>query len=255
MIAATTTTTIVFITGAFVSHHIWDDWIAWFTGKGYNCIAPPWPYKDSTAEQLRNRRPNDTGLAGLRMQELQDHYIAIIAKLPEKPIVIGHSLGGLIVQVLVNKDLVAAGVAIHSVPPLGVRLFDSVKKPMGYLTSAKKTHLMSLDEWKKSFTNGMGEKEQEASYNEFVIPESRQVLKDSAKVDFKKPHPPLLFISGTADRMTPESLNYNNYLKYDRSHSVTGYQEFAGKNHFVLKLPSWQEEAEYIIDWLLIANV
>lgn len=265
MIAATTTTTtIVFITGAFVTHHIWDGWINYFTGKGFNCIAPAWPYKDGTAEELRNRRPNDTDLAGLRLQELLDHYSAIIQRLPEKPIVIGHSLGGLLVQLLVNKDLVTAGIAIHSVPPKGVTSFKwsfikSIWKPLGYFTSAKKTHLMSLAEWKYAFTNGMSEQEQKESYEKNVIPESKRVLRDvltkAAKVDFKKPRPPMLFISGSTDNIIPESLNYDNYLKYDRSHSVTGYKEFAGKNHFVPGLPSWHDEAGYIIEWLQIAGV
>src|SRR4051812_46998708 len=97
------TKTIVFVTGAFVTHHCWDEWRAYFESKGYTTIAPPWPFKDAdTAAQLRARQPNDTDLAALTLQEVVDSYANIITALPEKPLVIGHSLGGLMTQILVS---------------------------------------------------------------------------------------------------------------------------------------------------------
>jgi len=256
-------TTIVFITGAFVSHHVWDNWIGYFKDKGFATLSPPWPSKDAPAQELRSRQPNDTALAKLRLSELTDHYIKIIAGLEEKPLVIGHSLGGLITQILVNRELVAAGVAIHSVPPKGIFSFEwsflkSIWKPLGLFSSVKKTHLMSLKEWKYAFTNGMDEVDQVASYNTYCIPESKQVLRDAltdmAKVDFMKTHPPLLFITGTTDHITPNSLVYENYLRYNKNHSVTDHKEFKGKNHFVLGLPTWQDEADYIASWIDIIS-
>jgi pimeloyl-ACP methyl ester carboxylesterase len=255
--------TIVFITGAFVSHKGWDAWKNYYESKGFTCLAPPWPFKDASPQELRNRQPNDKDLAGLRFKELVNHYEGIVSKLPEKPIVVGHSLGGLIVQILVNRELVSAGVAIHTVPPKGVTSFEwsfikSIWKPLGYFTSVKKTHLMSLSEWKFAFTNGMSAEEQADSYEKNTIPESKLVLRDTltaaAKIDFLKTHPPLLFVSGTADNIMPASLNYHNYLRYDRNHSVTDYKEFKGKNHFVLGLPSWHEEADYILHWFEILS-
>jgi len=256
--------TILFITGAFVTHKVWDAWITWFTANGYTCIAPPWPHKNDTAAQLRNRQPNDTDLAGLRLSDLIAHYEAIAAGLPEKPIAIGHSLGGLIAQILVNRDLVNSGVAIHSVPPKGVFSFEwqflkSIWGPLGYLSSTKKTHLMTLKEWQYAFTNDMDPQEQTLSYETYCIPESklvtRDALSDAARVDFNKLHAPLLFITGTNDHITPNSLNYENYIKYNKDHSITDYKEFKGRNHFVLNQPTWQEEAEYILSWLdILAN-
>ncbi|WP_461101782.1 alpha/beta fold hydrolase [Spirosoma koreense] len=98
----------------------WDDWQAYFPSKGYTTMAPAWPFKDGTAAELRTRKPNDTDLANLSLDELVDHCVNIVKGFPEKPIVIGHSLGGLITQIIVNRDLAAAGVAIHSVPPQGL---------------------------------------------------------------------------------------------------------------------------------------
>lgn len=251
--------TIVFITGAFVSHNIWDAWVAHYKTKGYTCLVPAWPYKDASPEDLRNRQPNDKELAALRFEQLLSHYTNLIAALPEKPIVIGHSLGGLIVQLLVNRDLVNAGIAIHSAPPKGVFSFEwslvkSIWKPLGYLTSKHKTYLMNLSQWKEAITNGMQPQEQLATYEKFVVPESKRVLRDTltsaARIDFLKLHPPLLFISGADDVMIPPSVNYQNYLSYDRKHSVTDYKEFKGKNHFSIAQPYWQDEADYILEWL-----
>src|SRR5450432_419175 len=97
--------TIVFITGAFVSNSCWDEWRTYFESKGYATIAPPWPYKDASVEELRSRHPHhDKELARLTLKGLVDHYVNIITALPEKPIVMGHSYGGMLTQIMVNRD-------------------------------------------------------------------------------------------------------------------------------------------------------
>ena len=71
-----------------------------------------------------------------------------------------------------------------------------------------------------------------------------------AKVDYNKPHAPLLFISGSTDNIVPASFNYDNYKKYKDHNSVTDYKEFPGRNHFVLGQRTWKEDADYILDWV-----
>ncbi len=88
-----TTKSVVFITGAFVSHSGWDNWRTYFERKGYNTIAPPWPYKNASAAALRKRQPDDTDLAQLTLSELVNHYANIVQELPEKPILIGRFYG------------------------------------------------------------------------------------------------------------------------------------------------------------------
>ena len=117
---------------------------------------------------------------------------------------------------------------------------------------------MSLKEWSYAFTNGMTAEEQKRSYEENAIPESKLVLRDAlgdaAKVDFNKLHPPLLFITGSTDHIVPNSLNYENYAKYNKDNAITDYKEFTGKNHFVLGLPSWHDEANYILEWFVVLS-
>lgn len=250
--------TIVFITGAFVSNSCWNEWKTYFESNGYNTIAEPWPHKDAPAEVLRNRQP-DAEIASNRLAALTDYYAEIVKKLPGKPILIGHSIGGLIVQLLLQRGLGAAGVAIHSVPPQGIFTFKlSFLKAgwgaLGFFTPVKESFLMSLGQWQYAFTNGMTAEQQKQSYYQFAIPESKLVVRDTitsaAKIDFKKPHAPLLLTSGSDDHTIPASLNYGNYKKYKDSNSVTDYKEFKGRNHFVLGQPTWKEDADYILNWI-----
>jgi pimeloyl-ACP methyl ester carboxylesterase len=249
---------IVFITGAFVSHSCWNDWKFYFESQGYSCIAPPWIHKDAPADVLRSRQP-DAGIASVRLASLLEYYAEQIKALPEKPIAIGHSLGGLLTQLLLQRDLVAAGVAIHSVPPQGViptqfSFYWSTWKSLGFFTSARKSYLMSFKDWQYAFTNGMPLEQQRKAYETFAIPESKLVLRDGlssvAKVDFKKAQAPLLFVAGSTDHCVPSALNRTNFNKYRNNQSVTGFKEFEGRNHFVLGQPTWKEDADYIFNWI-----
>jgi alpha-beta hydrolase superfamily lysophospholipase len=83
------------------------------------------------------------------------------------------------------------------------------------------------------------------------VPESRRVPRESltARVDFRKPHPPLLLIAGSADNIIPASLNKSNYAKYKQSPSVTDFKEFAGRTHFIIGQKNWEEIADYVLAW------
>lgn len=250
--------TIVFITGAFVHHSCWEDWKTYFEKKGYSTLVPAWPHKNAHSETLRNSHPN-AEIAGNRLSTLIDYYANIVQQLPEAPILIGHSIGGLIVQVLLQRGVGASGVAIHSVPPQGIMTFKrSFLKagwgPLGFFTSAKKSFLMSFEQWKYAFTNGMDYEAQKAAYYKYAIPESKLIVRDTitstAKVDFNKARAPLLLTSGTDDHSIPASLNESNFKRYHKNPSVTDYKEFVGRNHFVLGQATWKEDADYIFNWI-----
>ena len=251
---------IVFITGSFVSNSCWDNWRTFFEEKGYTTVAPPWPHKDASVAELRARHPHhDKELALLTLKELKAYYENIIKSLPEKPIVIGHSFGGLLTQLMVNNGLAAAGVAIHSVPPKGVfpYEFSFLKagwKSLGIFTSIEETYMMSFEDWQYAFVNGMPLEAQQAAYDTYTIPESKTVTRDAlgdeAKVDFKKAHAPLLLTAGDTDHIIPAHLNNRNFKAYENGGSVVDYKLFTNRNHFVLGQPTWREDADYIYQWL-----
>src|SRR6476659_9204682 len=141
----TLTGTVVFITGTFIGNNCWNEWKAYFEREGYKCVVPPWPHKDASAEDLRNR-PKDDPVASNTLTSLMRHFVSIINGLQQKPILVGHSLGGLIVQLLLQEKLGIAGVAIHSFPPQGVNrswlsFIKAVWETMVLFSSNKKTYL------------------------------------------------------------------------------------------------------------------
>lgn len=250
--------TIVFVTGAFVSHLGWEKWVTYFEEKGYNAIAPAWPFKGDAPPMIRQRQP-DADIASLTLTDVVDSYAEIIRRLPEKPIIIGHSLGGLITQLLVQRDLADAAVIYHSVPPQGVLSFKwsflkGVTPSLGLFTSVNKTYLMSFKHWQYTFTNGMPLSYQQQMYDKLVIPESKRAargaLSSQGKVDFKKPHPPLLFVSGSTDNIIPASLNHTNFKAYKHIGSIREYREFEDRNHLAMDHVEWRQEADFIIKWL-----
>lgn len=252
--------TVVFVTGSFVTNRGWKPWQDYFESKGYKTFAPAWPHKDGDPAALRKEHPHSP-IAKLHLKEVIESYAAFIRNLPEKPIIIGHSAGGFMTQaLLVNYGLGVAGVAIHPFFPMGVipyelSFFRAATGALGLFTPLDETYLMPFKTWQYAFTNGMSLEEQKKAYDENVIPESKRVswdgLTSATRIDFQKPHAPLLIVSGSTDNILPPSINLRNFKKYPQGNgSITEYKEFPGRNHFVLGQPTWKEDADYILEWL-----
>ncbi|CAM3547474.1 alpha/beta fold hydrolase [Flavobacterium chungbukense] len=248
----------MFITGAFINHSCWEEWITFFENEGYKTVAPPWPYKNETAETLRQSNSNSK-IASIRLKDLLDYYTEIIEKLPEKPILIGHSYGGLLTQLLLQKDLGSAGICMHSIPPSNLIYFNfsyyrKIWSTFDFFHSRKKNYLLPFKKWQYYFTNQMCFEEQKATYEKLVIPESKLVFCDifsnSAKIDFKKKHAPILFLSGSEDHFVAASIQYANFKKYKNIHSITCYKEFKDNQHFVLNQQNWECIAAFITNCL-----
>ena len=252
------TKSIVFITGAFIGNNCWDEWKVYFESKGYKCIAPAWPYKDASPEELRNRHP-DFNIASNRLIDLTDYFAHVVNALPEKPIMIGHSLGGLIVQLLLQRGLGTAGVAIHSFSPEGLRgtkisFLKAIWEAMGFFTSTQKSYMIPFKKWKRIVVNGMSCEEQKQLFYKHATPESKLIIRDTfkavTKIYFEKKRVPLLLISGSLDQIVSTSLNFESYKKYEMSNSITEFKIFKGHNHLVFGNATWREEAEFILHWL-----
>jgi pimeloyl-ACP methyl ester carboxylesterase len=248
---------VVFITGTFLGNNCWDQWKQYFEGNGYRCIAPAWPHKNASPEELRNRDA-DHAMTSNRLLGLTD-YFATIVNTASRPIIIGHSLGGLVVQLLLQRGLGSAGVAIHSFPPAGVNTFQfsfikAVWDAMALFTSSQKTYMMSFRKWKQSVANGMNCEQQKELYYKYATPESKLLIRDAfkctAKINFKNSVVPLLFTSGGRDRLIPHAINYINYRRYKIGDTITGYKNFKEHGHLVFDSPVWMEEAEFTLNWL-----
>jgi alpha-beta hydrolase superfamily lysophospholipase len=253
--------TIVFIHGAFMTPLYWENWVSFFQAKGFQCLAPAWPYRDKPIEELRKNPPVE--LATLGATAIIDHYAGIIKSLKEPPCLIGHSAGGLAVQLLLDRGLGAAGVAITSGPPKGVSLlfYGSVLKSFtGLLTGRwKKVIHLSFKEFQYAFVHTLPEPEQRAAYEKYVVPETRRLFLQAAfapftkitSVNFNNDHrAPLLLIAASEDKVTPAAMNQVNFKRYRHSKAVTAFKEFTGRTHWITVQPGWEEVADYVVAWL-----
>jgi pimeloyl-ACP methyl ester carboxylesterase len=248
--------TIVFIHGMFQNPKSWEKWISYFNEKGYNCLAPAWPLHEGEPKALRDNPP--TGLGDLELQTIVDKMEGVVKGLEEKPIVIGHSVGGLIVQLLVNKGLAEMGVAIDSVAPNAMLAFDwGFMKNSALIANPFKGNdpfYMDVESFHGSFCNTMPMDETKAAYNETATHDSRNVLRgcmgSQGQVDVELPHVPLLFIGGEKDEIIPFELSERNAKAYTDAGSISGFKEFANRGHFICGQPGWEEVAGYISEWL-----
>lgn len=250
---------IIFIHGMFMTPKCWDHWVEFFKEKGLAGRATAWPEHNKSVQDLNHNVEVNTALARVRFMDLIAAYENQISKLPEKPVLVGHSVGGLIVQVLINKGLARAGVAIDSAPPQGVKSYKfsflrSNFHVINPFVSAKTPYVMKLRKFRYAFANSMTRQEQEEAYRTYVVPESIGVARDLGKkavLDFKKAHAPLLLIAGSADHIIPSALNRKNFKRYAPDNgSLTEFKEFEGRSHTIILQKGWDEVAGFSCDWI-----
>jgi pimeloyl-ACP methyl ester carboxylesterase len=250
--------TIVFVHGMFMTPKTWDNWQAYFKGLGYTTVAPAWPLHDAPLEQQRSEAAK-AALGKLTLDQVIDSYRQMVRGLPEKPIVIGHSMGGLVAQKLLSEGLAAKAVAIDSAPASGlivakwsfIRSNWAVASPFA---NVDEPYSPSLDEFRYAFANCLSDTESAAIYRDYIVPESRRVgrgtAEKAAEIDFSKPHGPLLMVAGEDDHIIPADLNRKNFEKYNDSSSARKFYQFPGKCHALVVDKGWKEVADYVGDWL-----
>lgn len=250
--------TIVFIHGMFMTPKAWDKWQAYFQEQGYTTIAPAWPLHDAPIAQQRTAGAQAT-LGKLTLDEVIESYRKVIKALPEKPIVIGHSMGGLVAQKLLSEGLVSKAVAIDSAPPSGliVTKWSFIKSNWAVVSpfaKADQAYYPTLKDFRYAFANCVPDAESEAMYNDYIVPESRLVGRGTstkvAKIDFSKPHAPLLVIAGENDHIIPAALNRKNFDKYSNAASVKTFHQFDGECHALIVDKKWKDVATYVESWL-----
>jgi len=255
--------TVVFIHGAWVTPLCWEPFIRFFQQKGYRCLAPAWPYHDRPVEELR-RSPSPE-LARLGASGILGDFERIIHGLDEPPILIGHSFGGLWVQILLDRGLGSAGVAIDSAPPRGVvpRQWTALRSNAAVLLTAMPRSVVSLtvEQFRYAFAHTAPAAEVRAAYERHVVPETRRIFFQAAislldpgsplKVDFRNPsRAPLLLVAGANDHIVPAAQNRANYAKYGGSTARTDFKEFPGRTHWIIAQDGWEEVADYVESWV-----
>ena len=251
-----TSKSIVFIHGLFMNPKSWEHWVAFFEAKGYKCYTPAYAYHEGDPTELRNNI--DPNLSQLTFGQVINSLCTFIDNLPEKPILIGHSMGGLAVQKLIGLDKGVAGICIDSAPPKGLisfkRSFLKANLPVINPLKGNSVFIPTAKWFHHAFCNTYSSQESQIEYDKYVVPESRNIprstTKDDGKIDFQKPHNPLLIIAGEKDNIVTTALNKKNYEAYTDKKSITDLKEFAGRTHYICGQQNWEEVATYITVWI-----
>jgi pimeloyl-ACP methyl ester carboxylesterase len=252
----TTSKTIVLIHGLFVNPASWADWKVYFEAKGFTCYTPANPFHEGAPAALR--ASIDPKLAQVNFEDVVMNIAGFIDSLPEKPIIIGHSMAGLVVQKLISMDKAIAGVCIDGAPPVGIITlqwsFWKSNFPAINPFKGNSVFVPGKKWFHYAFCNTMTRKESDKVFDSIAVPESRNIprgtLKSFAKIDLRKPHNPLLIIAGEKDHIVPSSLNKKNFKAYKDTGSITEFKEFKGRGHYICGEPNWHEVTDYILKWL-----
>jgi pimeloyl-ACP methyl ester carboxylesterase len=253
---------VVFIHGLWLHASSWTPWVELFAEQGYAPVAPTWP---GEAETVDATRENGAAMNNVGIDEVTDHYTALVAELPAPPILVGHSFGGLIAQRLLGRGLGRGCVALAPAPIKGVvgltrsqvaAVAPVLSRP--WLKSRTWTH--TPQSFAKHFANGVPRAESDDIYAAYVIPApcrplfqaavSNVVPHSPAAVDTTAARGPLLLLGGGADRTVPASSVRGAYKIQQRTVGVTEIEIMDGRGHSFPVDSGWRAAAEKTLEFL-----
>ena len=247
----------VFVHGLWLLPSSWDRWAHVFEHAGYVALTPGWP-DDPRSVVEANEHPER--LANKTVGQVADHFEAIIQQLKRKPVIVGHSLGGLLVQILAGRGLAAATVAIDPAPfrgvlPLPLSSLRSAWPVLANPANRGKAVALTFEQFRYAFANAVSKREARELYETFAVPAPGAPLFQAAtanlnpwtevRVDTEHPQRgPLLIISGEKDHTIPWSLAHGAYQRQRRNTGLTEIMEIPGRGHALTVDSGWREVAD-----------
>jgi pimeloyl-ACP methyl ester carboxylesterase len=255
-------TTIVLISGLWMTALSWELWTKHYTDKGYCALARNWPAMEGDIEQLR-RDPCTFAHVGLT--EVVNHYEQIVRELETPPIIVGHGFGGLVTQILLDRGWGAAGVAIAPAPVKGVRRLPSANlkialSALGNAFNNRETTSLNPKQFHETFANTLTEAQSRSAFTRYAFPGPNRVLLQTILANFTRraattvnarndARAPLLLVAGGQDRFAPPSLVKANFDLYQESKAETDYKEFPDQANFTFLQQT--KIADYVLGWAL----
>jgi pimeloyl-ACP methyl ester carboxylesterase len=259
----TTRTPVVFIHGLWLHATSWAPWVELFSEAGYAPVAPGWPGDSDTAEASR---ANPDGIADHGIDDVTSHYASIIAQLPVRPVLIGHSFGGMIAEKLLGMDHGAAAIGIDAaqikgVLPLPLSALHSTLPVFKNPANKHRAISLTAEQFHYSFGNALSEEESNELYERWTIPAPGKPLFEAAAANFSLHSPdkvntanedrgPLLLMMGGRDHTVPEAITKSTMKQYRHSSAVTDLEEFSDRGHSLTIDHGWREVADACLAWL-----
>ena len=248
---------VVFVHGLWLLPSSWDRWAALFEEAGYTALTPGWPDDPETVAEA-NAHPEVFANKGI--EQVADHFAMVAAGLTRRPIVIGHSFGGLLAQILAGRGLSAATVALDPAPFRGVLPlpFSAVKSAwpvLGNPANRSRAVPLTFEQFQYAFANAVPEDEARALYQSFAVPAAGKPIFQAAvanfnpwteaKVDTENPkRGPLLIVSGDKDHTVPPAIAHASYRQQAKNPGVTEIADLPGRGHALTIDHGWREVAE-----------
>ena len=255
--------TVVFVHGLWMHSDTWKPWMNFFNEHGYETMNPSWPGDGNTVKASRS---NPQEIANRGVKEVADHYANKITSLKELPILIGHSFGGLLVQILLGRGLGAAAIAIDPAPMKGVWQlpFSALRASFPVLSNPfniSKSVSLSPGQFRYAFANMLSDEEAKELYDNYTVPSPGRPLFQAATATLNPnsetrvnvanaTRGPLLITSGENDHLVPEVLAKAAFKKYSKSPAITEFKSFPNRGHSLAIDHGWKEIAEYSLTWL-----
>src|SRR5581483_8084645 len=241
---ATPGTPAVFVHGLWLHASSWDSWVERFREAGFEPTAPGWPGEPGTIEEAR-RQPE--AVAGHGVDDIVAHYAQSIRGLERKPVAVGHSFGGLVVQRLLAEGLVSAAVALDPAPIRGVLALppSAIRvASVGLRNPANRNRAVTLTrkQFRYGFCNAVPEQESNELYDRWTIPSPAKPLFEASVANFAPRSPtkvdtsndsrgPLLITAGGKDHAVPGAMSKGAFKLYRKSSAVTDFHEFPDRGH------------------------
>ena len=254
---------VVFIHGLWLHASSWQPWIELFNERGYAATAPGWPGDAATVEETRE---NPDALAGHGIDDVVEHYAGIIGGLATKPILIGHSFGGMIAQKLLGQDRARAAIAIDAAQIKGVLPvpLSALRATLPVFKNPANVHRavsLTPQQFRFAFANTVSEQESDELHARWTIPAPGKPLFEAATANFNPHSPakvatenqgrgPLLLIASGKDHTVPESVTRSTLKQYRHSEAVTDILTFPAKAHSLTIDSGWREVADTCLTWL-----
>ena len=254
---------VIFIHGLWIHSSAWQPWLELFEGCGYTASAPGWP---GDAPTVAETRANPDAMNDVGVEQMVNHYAELIGKPEIKPIVIGHSFGGLIAQELLANNLAVAAVAIDPAPIKGVKSLPlaqlrSAFPVLGNPANKHRTVSLTAKQFRYAFRNTLTEEESDALHAAWTIPGAdRPMFEDAganlsrhspAKVDtHKADRGPLLLTSGTEDHTVPLKVTKEVVAMYSKGSAENDFHIFEGRGHSLTIDNGWKDVADVALQWL-----
>jgi pimeloyl-ACP methyl ester carboxylesterase len=256
-------TPVVFIHGLWLLPSSWDNWAEFFKKAGYAPLTPDWPDDPETVEEAR---ANPEVLAGKKLGEVADHTAEVIVGLERKPAVMGHSTGGLLAQLIADRGLSAATVAIDPGPFRGVLPlpYSTLKVSAPILRNPLnrgRAITLTFDQFKYGWANALDEEEARRLYDTYHVAAPGVALMQmananlnpftEAKVDTKNPERgPLLIIEGDDDHTVHPAIAKAAYKRQRRNEGVTELKAIPNRGHALTIDSGWREVAQTALDFV-----